>query len=39
MIQDQYAFAIKKRLEKKDENPSILLVDGGRAVKCTYSKD
>ena len=25
------AFAIKKRLEKKDEKPSILLVDGGRA--------
>ena len=25
------AFAIKKRLEKKDEKPNILLVDGGRA--------
>ena len=25
------AYAINKRLEKKDENPSILLVDGGKA--------
>ncbi len=25
------AFAINKRLKKKDENPSILLVDGGKA--------
>ena len=25
------SFAIKKRLEKKDQNPNILLVDGGKA--------